>query len=615
MILENIYSSEDIKKLNIDELKILSGEIREFLINSVSETGGHLASNLGVVELTLAIHKVFDFSKDKIIFDVGHQSYVHKIITGRKDKFETLRKHKGIAGFPKIKESEYDFFNSGHSSNSLSVALGMKRASQIMGIDNNVIAFIGDGSFGGGMIYEAINDIGNDKEKDNIIIILNDNEMSISKNDSSISKYLSKLRINNSYIDAKEKVEHSLDKVPLLKNVISSAKKTLRKAIATNGEFFENLGIKYYGPYDGHNLEELVKILKVAKNLNKPVLIHTVTKKGKGYEHAENNPEKFHGISAFDILTGNPKNKKKDYSSVFGSQLVKLAKDNKNVVAITAAMPSGTGLLEFKNTYPDRFFDVGICEEHAVSMCAGMALSGIVPVFCVYSSFLQRAYDQLVCDVCAMNLHVVFGVDRAGIVGEDGETHQGVFDISYLTSIPNMTVLSPADFNELEMMLSYAVNVHNGPIAIRYPRGSEISVIPSCPPLEYKKSSILHKGDDITIVCEGRMVSVALKLASHLIMDGIKADVINARFIKPVDTETIKQSVLNTKRLLVIEEGVAKGGLGEAIYSSLSDISFSYLSKSVGDKFVEHGSFNELLCELKLDEDSIYKEVKEVFGL
>lgn len=613
MLLDGIHSSNDIKKLNIEELKTLSGEIRDHLIKTVSETGGHLASNLGVVELTLAMHNVFDFPYDKVVFDVGHQSYVHKIITGRKDEFFNLRKYKGISGFPKVAESEYDFFNTGHSSNSLSVALGMTRAAEIKGENCKVIAFIGDGAFGGGMVYEAMNDIGQDMDNDNVIIILNDNEMSISKNQSSISKYLSKLRINSSYIDAKEKWGEIINKTPIFKSIVSGAKGILRKAVS-NGEFFENLGIKYYGPYDGHNIEELIEVFKVCKNINKPVVIHTVTQKGKGYKPAEENPEKFHGVSSFNITTGETKVKQADFSSVFGEELIKLSKTNENIVALTAAMPSGTGLIEYSKKFPKRFFDVGICEEHAVSMCAGMAQSGLTPVFAVYSSFLQRGFDQIITDVCAMNLHVVFCIDRAGIVGEDGETHQGLFDMSYLNLIPNMTVLSPADFCELRLMLQYAVNKHNGPVAIRYPRGGETFKLESPPSIEYKKASLLKSGDDITIVAEGRMVGVALKVSKLLLDFGVKADVINIRFVKPIDTELIKTSVLKTKKLVVIEEGIQNGGLGDRINALLNDVEYKFLSKAIKDQFVEHGSYNELLKHLKLDSESIYSEIKEVFG-
>ncbi len=613
MFLEKIKNPSDLKKMNIAELNALSKEIREFLIDSVSKTGGHLASNLGVVELTVAMHRVFDFPKDKLVFDVGHQCYVHKLLTGRQNDFSGLRKKDSVAGFPKIKESEFDVFNSGHSSNSLSVALGLKRGSLLKGENNNVIAFIGDGSFGGGMVYEAINDISNEKTKDNIIIILNDNEMSISKNKSSISRYFEKLRLNSSYINVKDKLRQSLSGVPVLEKAAKGIKNIARKAVS-GGEMFENLGIKYYGPVDGHDIGELIRIFEGVKHLNKPVLIHTVTKKGKGYAPAEEDPEKFHGISPFDVKTGEVKNKKTDFSSVFGESLLKIAGANEKVVAVTAAMPAGTGLCKFEQKYPDRFFDVGICEEHGVSMCAGLSLSGMIPVFAIYSSFLQRSYDQLITDICAMNLHAVFCIDRAGIVGADGETHQGIFDISYLNSIPNMTVLSPADFKELEAMLSYAVNEHKGPIAIRYPRGGEMLTLPDCQPVEYYKGVFIKKGEALTIVSEGRMVNIAINVADRLSAMGQTADVINVRFIKPLDTEKIKSSVAKTGKLLVIEEGVRSGGLGENILSKLSGMKFEFLGKAIDDTFVEHGEYGELLEVLSLDEESIFKETKEVFG-
>lgn len=609
--LNNINSSDDIKKMNIKELNGLAEDIRKFLIENVSYTGGHLASNLGIVELTLAIHKVFNFPTDKIIFDVGHQSYVHKIITGRKERFNTLRKFKGISGFPKTNESEYDFFDTGHSSNSLSIALGMKRASELNGIKNNVIALLGDGSFGGGMIYEAINDAGHNK--DNVIIILNDNQMSISKNESSISKYLGKLRIKHSYIDAKAKWVNKLSKFKMIKKAISSTKSIVKRAMYRSS-LFEDLGIKYYGPFDGHNIEELVNILEVTKKINGPVLIHVSTKKGKGYSYAELNPEKFHGISPFNIQTGEKLNTKDDYSKIFGLELLNIAQKNDKVIGITAAMPSGTGLVPFAQEFPERYFDVGICEEHAVSLCAGMAACGYIPVFAVYSSFLQRGYDQIITDVALMNHHVIFAIDRAGIVGEDGETHQGIFDISYLNSIPNMTVLSPASFDELKLMLNFAVDKINGPVAIRYPRGGESSVLPVTPAIDKCKASMLHRGEDLTIVAEGRSVSTALKLSAMLAGIGKTADVINIRFIKPLDICTISESVQKTKKLIVIEENVKCGGLGDTILSMLNGIQFKYLGKSIDDRFVEHGSYQELAKLLKLDEESIFNDIKEVFG-
>ncbi len=609
-MLEKINSAKDVKQLNIKELNVLSEEIRKFLIDNISLTGGHLASNLGVVELTLALHKVFDFCEDRIIFDVGHQSYVHKILTGRKDGFSTLRKFKGLSGFPKVKESEYDCFDTGHSSNSLSVAIGMQRAAKLKGENNNIIAFLGDGSFGGGMVYEAINDAG--QKKDKIIVILNDNQMSISKNKSGISKYLGKVRVTNSYINAKNKFETRLPD-NFIKKTIVSLKKTVKRFLIPK-TLFEDLGFAYYGPYDGHNIEELIEIFETAKKIKGPVIIHTLTKKGKGYTYAENNPEKFHGISKFDIGTGEKISSAVDYSSVFGDELVKLAEKNEKIVAVTAAMTSGTGLMEFSKKYKNRFFDVGICEEHGVSMCGGLAANGMIPVFAVYSSFLQRGYDQLITDVALMNLHVVFAVDRAGIVGEDGETHQGIFDISYLRSIPNLTVMAPMDFNELRMMLKYAVEEINGPVAIRFPRGSQEREILTDKGIEYKKALKVKNGDDITIVSEGRMTSLAYNIAENLEETGKTVDLINLRFIKPIDMELIKESVLKTKRIVILEESVKSGGVGEEILSSLAGYDISYIHKFLPDKFIEHGSVNELMQLNKLDKESILEEIKEVFS-
>ena len=611
-LLSRVNSSDDIKKLNTAELKVLAKEIRKFLIDNISKTGGHLASNLGVVELTLAIHKVFDFPTDKIIFDVGHQSYVHKIITGRKDKFDTLRKFDGLSGFPKTGESEFDFFDTGHSSNSISVALGMRRAANLNGEkDNDIIAFLGDGSFVGGMIYEALNDAGH--RKDNVIIVLNDNQMSISKNQSGISKYLSKVRLTNSYLDTKSKVEIRLSKFKALKKTIATSKRLIKRLIYPK-TLFEDLGLSYYGPYDGHDIETLVKIFESAKKIKGPVIIHTLTRKGKGYKHAEENPEKFHGISKFDIKTGEKLASGEDYSSVFGEELLNIAEKNDKIVAVTAAMASGTGLNEFEKKFKNRFFDVGICEEHAVSMCGGLAAYGYIPVFAIYSSFLQRGYDQLITDIALMNLKVVLAVDRAGIVGEDGETHQGIFDISYLRSIPNMTVLSPCDFEELRAMLNYAVDKVNGPVAIRYPRGGEVRKLPFISQIDEIKANKITDGKDITIVFEGRMYDIAEKLREELLKDGIEAELINLRFLKPVDTKTVKESVLKTSKLVILEEGIKSGGVGETILSDLSGESFKYIHKHIPDEFIKHGSKDEIFRYLKLDYESILDEIKEVFS-
>ncbi|MBQ4110401.1 MAG: 1-deoxy-D-xylulose-5-phosphate synthase [Clostridia bacterium] len=612
VLLDKINNSGDLKKLNNEQLKLLSEEIREFLIDNVSETGGHLASNLGVVELTVALNKVFDFSKDRIIFDVGHQCYVHKILTGRKDSFSELRKLGGISGFPKVKESVYDSFDTGHSSNSISVALGMKRGFKAQGDNRNVIALIGDGSLGGGMVFEALNDLGNTKE--NVMIILNDNQMSISQNKASISKYLNKVRTGNSYIDAKFHIENIFSKTPKIRKFVKNSKNFVKR-LFINSSIFEELGIKYYGPFDGHNIDELIEVFENSKQIKEPFIIHVKTVKGKGYPFAENVPEKFHGISPFDKQTGNIiGGAKEDYSYVFGKKLIKLAEQNEKIVAISAAMPSGTGLNEFKKRFWNRFYDVGIAEQHAVSMCGGLAATGLVPVFAVYSSFLQRGFDQIITDVCLMNLHVVFAIDRAGVVGQDGETHQGLFDIAYLSMIPNLTILAPCDYNELENMLDYAVNKINSPVAIRYPRGVQKTEISFSREFNELKAIVEKEGNDLTVVAEGSMVSDALEIAEILENNGISCEVVNVRVIKPLDMETILKSADKTKRVVTMENGMLSGGMGQRIANMLTD-DVKVLTKGYDDKFLEHGKPDELKKLCKMDSKSISVEIKEVFGL
>ncbi len=609
-LLDSIHHPSDIKNISEDQIPQLCQEIREFLIQSISQTGGHLASNLGVVELTVALHKSFQFPQDKIIFDVGHQSYVHKILTGRKDRFSTLRQLKGLSGFPKCYESEYDTLNSGHSSNSISVALGIRRALDIKNRPGKVIALIGDGALSGGMAYEALNDAG--QGKDNVIVVLNDNQMSISKNTTGISNYLSKIRTTLRYQDAKHSIEALFKHTPRVKKMIRSTKNKL-KQVLVSGRIFEELGFSYYGPYDGHDVEELCEVFEAVKHIDHPVLIHVVTTKGKGYLPAEVTPEKYHGVPPFSPDIGVKESSKKTYSSVFGDKLCELAERNDQLVAITAAMPDGTGLTHFAQKFPERFYDVGIAEEHAVSLAAGLAIGGCTPVFAVYSSFLQRGYDQLITDVALMNTHVIFAVDRAGLVGEDGETHQGVFDLSYLTQIPHLTVFSPADFKELELMLSYAVEQMNTPVAIRYPRGGEGAVLPKCPPVEHGKSVTLLDGEDVTIVAEGRMVSVALETAYRLRQENIMAAVVNVRSVKPLDTDAIRELALQTKKMVVIEENVKIGGLGQAVLDCTRDIQgIKYLLKCIPDLFVEHGCVSELHKICGLDSESIYAQMKEV---
>ncbi len=609
-LLDLIHQPNDIKKISDEQLPALCEEIREFLIQSVSETGGHLASNLGVVELTIALHKSFQLPQDKIIFDVGHQSYVHKILTGRKEQFSTLRQYKGLSGFPKTYESEYDTLNTGHSSNSISVALGIRRAFDLTGNKSKVVALIGDGALSGGMAYEALNDAG--QGRDNVIVVLNDNQMSISKNTTGISNYLSKIRTTIRYLDAKNSIENMFKNTPKLKKLIHNTKNVL-KHVLVSGAIFEELGFSYYGPYDGHNISELCDVFQAVKHIEHPVLIHVITKKGKGYLPAEIAPEKYHGVPAFDSSCGIAKTKKKNYSSVFGEKLCALAQQNSRITAITASMPDGTGLSAFAALYPERFYDVGIAEEHAVSLATGLALGGCIPVFAVYSSFLQRGYDQVLTDVALMNTHVVFCVDRAGLVGEDGETHQGIFDLSYLSHIPNLTILSPASFQELEMMLEYAVQYMNSPTAIRYPRGGEGAVLPKCPPIETGKSVVLLDGEDAVIVAEGRMVSIALETAYRLRQENIYSAVINVRSIKPLDVDLMQMYARSTGRMVVIEENVKSGGLGQSVLDCIKDIpNTKLLLKCIPDAFIEHGCVSELHKVCGLDSESVFSEMKEV---
>ena len=611
--LEKIKDYKNLKNLTFPELELLAAEIRELLVKTISGTGGHLASNLGVVELTIALHKAFSLPKDKIVFDVGHQSYVHKILSGRQADFNTLRQFGGISGFPKTNESEFDVFNSGHSSNSISVALGIKRALKNKNDHSKVVAFIGDGALTGGMAYEALNDAA--RSKLDIIIVLNDNDMSISKNVGGMSKYLSKIRTSLIYRKTRDKVSLFTIKIPIIGKPIYkiiSKTKNIFKNILINSNFFEELGFYYIGPFDGHNMKSLYKAFNKAKLLNKPVIIHTITKKGKGYNPAEKRPADFHGVSAFNINTGETIPPKDSFSSIFGDELVKIAERNQIVTAITAAMPQGTGLLKFKNKFPYRFYDVAIAEGHAVGLAAGLAIGGAIPVFAVYSTFLQRSYDQLLTDVSGMNLHCVFCVDRAGIVGEDGETHQGIFDISYLSSIPNMTLMAPATYNDLRFMLSSAVNDYNSPVAIRYPRGSHDEIaVKYEKDYEKDKAQILISGDDITLICEGKMVGTGLETALLLKEKGINAEVINIRYIKPIDKATLLSSISKTKRAVVIESNTICGGL----YSIISALTREQLiSVSIPDIFVGHGKPDKLFEILQMDVKSVYERILNEFN-
>ena len=617
-LLKNINSPDDIKKLDITQLERLSGEIREFLISKLSVTGGHLASNLGVVELTLALHKVFNTPDDKIIWDVGHQSYVHKIVTGRRALFDTLRQTNGISGFPKFKESPHDSFNTGHSSTSISAALGIARSRDILKGRYSVIAVIGDGALTGGMAFEALNDAG--RSPNNLIVILNDNEMSISKNVGGLSRYLSKIRTQPIYYKAKEDFDIILNKIPAIgksaAKVLDMAKGTIKYMIMP-GVIFEELGFKYLGPIDGHNISELSKVLSRAKLLKGPVLIHVCTQKGKGYSFAEEKPHEFHGISPFEIETGEVKvNNGPSYSDIFGKTMLRLAEAEPHLAAITAAMPHGTGLDEFSKKYPERFFDVGIAEQHAVTFAAGLAQNGIKPVVAIYSSFLQRSYDQILHDVALQNLNVVFAVDRAGVVGEDGETHQGIYDLSYLSHIPNMTVASPCDYLEFERLLEYAVFNHKGPMAIRYPRGCGAKKLCVFQPISLGKGVKLLAGGDITIVAVGNTVETALKAAELSKAFDIGVEVLNARFVKPVDLSLIEASATKTGNVITIEDNTVRGGFGSSILEGLSSRCVNAKIKLVGfpDIPVLQGSRSNLYKEYGLDAESLVYEIKKMLG-
>lgn len=608
--LDKINSPKDLKKLNIDELNALCGEIREFLVDSVSETGGHLASNLGIVELTVALHTVFDVPKDKIIFDVGHQSYVHKLLTGRRDGFKTLRQFGGMSGFPKRSESECDAFNTGHSSTSISAALGIARSRDLDSGDFNVIAVFGDGALTGGMMYEAMNDAGHSKTP--LILILNDNTMSISKNVGAVSKHLRTLRMSSFYFRSKHAVESFLKKIPVagkvIANMIRQVKRFIRRLVIPT-TIFDDMGFIYMGPVDGHDLKAVIQCLEYVKDEKKPVLIHMQTKKGKGYAHAENNPSKFHGISPFDKSTGKTKNSGETYSERFGKTLTRLAGDNKKVVAITGAMPNGTGLDTFRKKYKNRFFDVGIAEQHGVTMAAGLAASGYVPVIPLYSSFLQRAYDQTLHDVCLQNLHVVFPIDRSGVVGADGETHQGVYDISYLSHMPNMTILSPATLDQLEIMLDFAVNKFNAPIAIRYPRGNTEAKNVS-PEFTLGRAQLIQSGKDITIIASGRMVKRAQEVASLL---GKSVHLLALPTIKPLDEAAIIGAAMKTGYVITIEDNVKTGGMGSMIGALLKekDVACEFKIFAFPDKPITHGSIDELDKLCGMDARSIADKITE----
>lgn len=608
--LDSMNFPEDIKKLNDNELLDLGEEIRKFLIESVSKTGGHLSSNLGVVELTLSLFKTFDIGRDKLIWDVGHQSYIHKILTGRKDGFKNLRKKDGLSGFPKRSESIYDCFQTGHSSTSISAALGMARARDIKKEKHNVIAVIGDGALTGGLAFEALNDIGFRKTK--MIIVLNDNQMSIAKNVGGVSIYLNKLRMKPKYNKIKSNINTELSKSKGGKVVLSNMLKLKNglKSLVVDSMLFEDMGIKYIGPIDGHNIKLMNEVFSMAKNINGPVIVHTTTKKGKGYEFAEKSPSKFHGISPFNLENGEVcKTCCETYSSAFGKALNKIAKEDKDVVAITAAMPDGTGLKEFSKNFPERFFDVGIAEEHAVTLSAGMASSGLKPVFAVYSTFLQRAYDEILHDVCIQNLPVVFAIDRAGVVGEDGETHQGILDISYLSTMPNMTIVAPKSLKEVEILLRWALNKKT-PVAIRYPKGGDkLNNLPVLKEINYGKWEVLNKGENLAIIACGKTVEFAMEALYKLKEKNINPTIINATFIKPIDEEQIKYLAENNFNIITVEDNMKQGGLGSSILNSLNNYNYKKTIKILAyeDKFIEQASVDIIYKENFLDSDGIVK--------
>ena len=613
-MLEKINSPKDLKKLTLEEEKELANEIRKYILEIVSKNGGHLASNLGVVELTIALHNVFDFEKDKVVWDVGHQTYVHKILTGRREQLKNLRKLNGIAGFPKTNESKYDCFNTGHSSTSISAALGMARARNLKKEDYSVLAVIGDGALTGGMALEALNDAGCSKTK--MTIILNDNEMSISKNIGGLNMLLSKLRTKKMYTRSNIIMKNRIKKIPfigrLTVRLVQKTKRSIKQFIIPK-MFFEDIGFTYLGPVDGHNLEELQSILKVSKQIDNPVVIHVLTKKGKGYEIAEKNADKFHATGPFDINTGKSlKEKTDDYSKIFGKKLVQIAENNEKVVAITASMKDGTGLTEFSKKFPTRFFDIGIAEQHALGLSAGMAIEGLIPVVPIYSSFYQRGYDQVIHDIALQKLPVVMCVDRAGIVGADGETHQGLLDMAFFRLVPNLTIMAPKDFKELEDMLEYAVDLGK-PVVIRYPRGTEDKEkFMKHEKIEEGKAEILKEGKDLSIFVIGKTVAKGIKIAKKLEKKNIDAEVINLRFLKPIDEEIIKKSIGKTKKIITIEDGTIINGIGTAIKELIVDNNLENInikSYAYPDQFIQHGSVEELEKMYHLDEEDIVNDI------
>lgn len=614
MFLEKIVQTNDIKKIAPEDYGALAEEIREFLIQSISVTGGHLGSNLGAVELTMALHLFLDLPQDKIIWDVGHQSYTHKLLTGRRDGFVNLRKFGGMSGFPKRKESDCDCFDTGHSSTSISAGLGMVKARDIQGGKNTIVSVIGDGALTGGMAYEALNNAS--RLETNFIIVLNDNNMSISENVGGVSKYLNNIRTADKYLDLKEEIYNSLHgKSKYGDKVVSQIRraKSSFKQLVVPGMFFEDMGITYLGPVDGHNIGDMLHMLREARKVKKAVLIHVITQKGRGYAPAERHPARFHGAEPFDIETGIPSHPrtKANYTDIFSTVMCKLGQRDEKVVAITAAMPDGTGLKRFRNMYPDRFFDVGIAEEHAVTFAAGLAAGGLKPIVAIYSSFLQRAYDQILHDVCIQNLPVVFAIDRAGLVGSDGETHQGIFDLSYLSSIPNMHIMAPKNKWELSDMIKFALAFER-PMAIRYPRGEAYDGLKECrAPIQYGKSEAIYEEEDIILIAVGSMVRVAQEVRHQLKERGYSCSLTNARFVKPIDEEAVRAATTEHRLIVTMEENVASGGYGEKVREFVDRIGnpSHVLSIAIPDEYVEHGNVEMLKQEIGIDADSIVKKI------
>jgi 1-deoxy-D-xylulose-5-phosphate synthase len=617
MILNNINSSSDVKKLTVEDLLELAKEVRIEVISTVSKTGGHLASNLGVVELTLALHYLYDCPTDQIVWDVAHQSYIHKLLTGRRDRFSTLRQYGGISGFTKRGESKADAFGAGHASTSISAALGLSQARDLLGLKNHVIAIIGDGALTGGLSFEGLNNAG--AQKKDLLVILNDNSMSISKNVGAMSRYLTNILTDQSYNKLRADIWRFLGRLKRAERIRATVShfESQLKGMLVPGIIFEKLGFRYFGPIDGHDLPLLVKTLGQIKELPGPRMLHIITQKGKGYEPAEKDATRFHGVSAFNKVTGKaPKSKKLPvYTEVFGNKMVDLGRKQPRLVAVTAAMAPGTGLVEYSQKYPDRFYDVGIAEQHAVCCAAGMAAGGARPVCAIYSTFLQRAYDQIIHDVALQKLPVIFCIDRAGLVGEDGPTHHGSFDLSYLRVIPNMTVAAPADGDELERMMEYAVENRIGPVAIRYPRAAiPYALGTNTRPFEWDRWEVLSAGTDLAIIATGSMVVPCLPVVDRLAKDGIGASLINARFIKPLDTEALTEIAERFDRVVTIEENSINGGLGSAIHDYFNTIEYrgKILRLGIPDRFVAHGHRQLLLKEVGLDEDGIYRSISTI---